>query len=99
MLDCVGGRKSSVETFVLGKGTFANVVMKKSPHFLIINNVAQIVLVIKPFFKGPVFKEKSYQGVKNVMEYALKDLDGVFFLVQILQHAVKNINKFTCVMD
>ena len=59
-----------METFVFGvlmmsqMGKFVNVVVKRSPH--IVNNVAQqIVFVMKP--TRLVLREKSYQGIQNVM--------------------------------
>ena len=90
--------KSSVETFVLMmiKGKFVNVVVKRSPH--INNNVAQqIVFVMKP--TRLVLKEKSYQGMKNVMGNVFKEKDMFILpLAKILQHAM-NIDMSTCVMD
>ena len=96
MLDYVILVKSCVETFVLSIGKFVNVVVKRSPQMM--NNVAQqIVFVMKP--TRLVLKEKSYQGMKNVMGNVLKELDMFIQPVQILQHAMKNIDQSTCVME
>ena len=99
MLDYVHGFKSSVETFVLIisiKGKFVNVVVKTSPHMN--NNVAQqIMIVMKP--TRLVLKEKSYQGMKNVMGNVLKELDGFIQPVQIAQHAMIALHHSTCVME
>ena len=95
MLDYVIGVKSSVETLVLREGKFVNVVVKISPQST--NNVAQIVVVIKP--TRLVLKEKSYQGMQNVMGNVLKELDMFIQPVQILQHAMKDIFQSTCVME
>ena len=92
MLDYVTIGKPSVETFLLGM--FVNVVVETSPQ--VENNVAQIVIVMKP--NRLVLKEKSYHTMQNVMDNVLKELDGFIQPVQILQHA-RNIGQDTCVMD
>ena len=87
MLDYVIGVKSSVETFVLMIGKFVTVVVKKSPGIMKNNVAQQIVFVMKP--TRLVLKEKSYQGMQNVMGNVLKELDGFILpLAKILQHAM-----------
>ena len=70
MLECVNGIKSSVETFVLSTLKFVIVVVKTLP--IVITYVAQIVIVMKP--KRLALKEKSYEGMKDVMGNVLIDL-------------------------
>ena len=91
-------------------GKFVNVVMKQSPHGEKMNNVAQQIeavedlehqkdLEIEKEQMCPVLKEKSYQGMQNVMGNALKDLDWFLLpLAKTLQHAM-SICRITCVMD
>ena len=87
MLDYAIIMISSVETFVLRIG-FVIVVVTKSTHMN--NNVAQqIMIVMKP--TRLVLKEKSYQGMQNVMGNVLKELDGFIQPVQILQHAMNSM--------
>ena len=97
MLDYVNIVISSVETFVLedGKEKFVNVVVKESPQST--NNVAQIVVVIKP--TRLVLKEKSYQGMQNVMDNVLKFVDMFFLhLAKIVQDA-RDMIQWTFVME
>ena len=91
-------------------GKFVNVVMKQSPHGEKMNNVAQQIeavedlehqkdLEIEKEQMCPVLKEKSYQGMQDVMGNVLKKLEMFILPVQILQHAMKDISQSTCVME